>query len=167
MKGGRFETHFETSDLSTHGIDRAEFFLSANPGETLKRLRQVASGGEVSRIMLALKTVFASADRIPTLIFDEIDAGVGGHIARKVAKKLCRLATSHQTICISHIAQIAAAAQTHHNVAKTTTKKRTKTTVAQVTGHARVEEIARLLDGAASDVSLDHARKLLAQHSGK
>ncbi|HIJ65109.1 MAG TPA: DNA repair protein RecN [Candidatus Hydrogenedentes bacterium] len=164
MKGGRFETHFETCNLAAAGIDRAEFLLAANPGETLKALRHVASGGEISRIMLALKAVFARADKIPTLIFDEIDAGVGGHIAGKVADKLSELAALHQTICVSHIPQIAAAAQTHHNVAKTTSKKRTTTTVSRVSGEARAEEIARLLDGSVSDVSLSHARELLAQH---
>jgi DNA repair protein RecN (Recombination protein N) len=162
MKGGRFETAFETAPLGPRGIDRVEFMLAANPGEPIKPLRQVASGGEVSRIMLALKAVFAHADQIPTLIFDEIDAGVGGQTAQKVAGKLRDLAQSHQTICITHIAQIAAAAQTHFRVIKTAAKKRTSTMVSQAVDEDRVNEIARLLDGGLSEVSIQHARALLS-----
>lgn len=166
MKGGRFETQFERAELCATGIDRVEFLLAANPGESLKVLRQVASGGEISRVMLALKSVFAKADTIPTLIFDEIDAGVGGAVATKVAVKLNDLAGSHQTICISHLPQIAAAAETHFHVAKETQKKRTITSVAHITDDARVEELARLLDGSVSPVSIEHARSLLARQEG-
>ena len=162
MKGGRFETRFECGELCPTGIDRVEFLLAANPGEPLKPLRHVASGGEISRVMLALKSVFAKADTIPTLIFDEIDAGVGGAVANKVAAKLAELAGSHQTICISHLPQIAAAAQTHFHVAKETQKKRTVTSVARIADEDRVRELARLLDGSVSAVSIEHARSLLA-----
>lgn len=162
MKGGRFETRFERGELCATGIDRVEFLLAANPGEPLKPLRHVASGGEISRVMLALKSVFAKADTIPTLIFDEIDAGVGGAVANKVAAKLAELAGSHQTICISHLPQIAAAAQTHFHVAKETQKKRTVTSVARIADEDRVRELARLLDGSVSAVSIEHARSLLA-----
>lgn len=162
MKGGRFETRFERGELCSTGIDRVEFLLAANPGEPLKPLRHVASGGEISRVMLALKSVFAKADTIPTLIFDEIDAGVGGAVANKVAAKLAELAGSHQTICISHLPQIAAAAQTHFHVAKETQKKRTVTSVARIADEDRVRELARLLDGSVSAVSIEHARSLLA-----
>ncbi len=161
MRGGRFETRIEAVDLGPNGIDSVTFLLAANPGEELKPLRLVASGGEISRIMLALKAVFAEGDKIPTLIFDEIDAGVGGHIARKVAAKLRDLAESHQVVCITHIAQIAAAAQSHHTVAKHEREARTTTAVVRVKGKARVEEMARLLDGSISEVSLKHARQLL------
>lgn len=161
MKRGRFETRFEPADLSRKGIDRVEFYLAANPGERLKRLRQVASGGEIARIMLALKVVFAHADTIPTLIFDEIDAGVGGAMAGKVADRLRELAASHQTICITHLPQIAAAAQTHYHVGKMTRKGRTVATVAAIEDDSRIEEVARLLDGSVSPVSLQHARELL------
>jgi DNA repair protein RecN (Recombination protein N) len=163
MKGGRFETAFEGAELALTGTDRVEFMLSANPGEKLKPLRQVASGGEISRIMLALKVVFAGADRIPTLVFDEIDAGVGGAIARNVARKLRELSGSHQTICITHIAQIAATAQRHYSVVKTARKGRNVTEVVEIANQARIEEIARLLDGSVSDVSMKHARALLKE----
>ncbi len=161
MKGAVFETQFEAVELSSRGVDRVEFYLAANPGERLKPLRQVASGGEISRIMLALKVVCADADQIPTLIFDEIDAGVGGAVAGKVADKLRRLAASHQILCITHLPQIAAAAQHHYNVSKSTVKGRTTTRVQRVEAETRVEEVARLLDGSMSDVSLAHARSLL------
>ncbi len=163
MKGGHFETAFEAAELALTGTDRVEFMLSANPGEKLKPLRQVASGGEISRIMLALKVVFAGADRIPTLVFDEIDAGVGGAIARNVARKLRELSGSHQTICITHIAQIAATAQRHYSVVKTARKGRNVTEVVEIVNQARIEEIARLLDGSVSDVSMKHARALLKE----
>ena len=163
MKGGRFQTLLERGELSAQGFDRVEFLLSANPGEKLKPLRQVASGGEISRIMLALKAVFAQADSIPTLIFDEIDAGVGGAVARKVADKIKGLAETHQVICITHIPQIAAVARAHFRVSKESKQKRTLTSVAEVTNDARVDEIARLLDGSVSQVSLEHARALLTE----
>jgi DNA repair protein RecN (Recombination protein N) len=135
--------------------------LCANPGEKLRPLRQVASGGEISRVMLAVKTVFAESDRIPILIFDEIDAGVGGAVAVRVAKRLRDLARSHQTISITHIPQIASAADAHYRVIKSSRKGRAKTAVAPVEGDARVEELARILDGSVSEVSLAHARSLL------
>jgi DNA repair protein RecN (Recombination protein N) len=163
MKGARFDTQFETIDLSAAGIDRVEFMLAANAGERGKPLRHVASGGEISRIMLALKVVFAGADAIATLVFDEIDAGVGGAVARKVAEKIAQLAKTHQVICITHIAQIAAVARAHFSVSKKVQKGRTTSTVTEVAGQARVEEVARLLDGTLSEVSLAHAKTLLSE----
>ncbi len=163
MKHGQFETRIERAGLTPNGIDRVEFFLTANPGEKVKPLRQVASGGEISRIMLALKAVFAHADKIPTLIFDEIDAGVGGHTVKNVAKKLRELARFHQTICVTHIAQIAAAAQVHYHATKSIRKGRTITALMCIEGDARIQEVARLLDGSVSEVSLEHARALLGE----
>ncbi len=161
MKGASFSIQLKSVELGGGGIDQVAFMLTANAGEQAKPLRQVASGGEVSRIMLALKTVFATADKIPTLIFDEIDAGVGGAVARKVAETLSSLARSHQVLCITHLAQIAAQAQHHLHVSKTTEKKTTRTTVSKVEGDERERELARLLDGSISPVSLAHARELL------
>jgi DNA repair protein RecN (Recombination protein N) len=165
MKGGCLQTSFEETELNSTGTDRIEFTLAANPGEKLKPLRLVASGGEISRIMLAMKAVFASGDKIPTLVFDEIDAGVGGGVARNVARKLRALAESHQTICITHLAQIAATATRHYNVAKSERKGRNITNVVEMNQEARVSEIARLLDGSVSDVSVKHARALLKEMS--
>ena len=161
MKGGQFETAFTSTALSLRGIDTIEFLLAANPGEKLKSLRNVASGGEISRIMLAIKAVFANADRIPTLVFDEIDAGVGGHIARNVAAKIDELANSHQILCITHLAQIAALATHHYCVTKVSRKTHTTSSVIKLDNEKRIEEIARLLDGSISDVSVKHATSLL------
>ncbi len=163
MKGGLFETTIRTGDLNMTGIDQVEFLLTANPGEKPKPLRQVASGGEISRIMLALKAVFAHADHIPTLVFDEIDAGVGGRIARNVADKLRALAASHQTVCITHLPRIAASAKHHFCVNKQMLAGRSVTSIGRVEGQQRVQEVARLLDGSVSDVSLQHAKELLKE----
>lgn len=167
MKGARFETRFTDIPLCAHGVDGVEFLLSANAGEKPKPLRAVASGGEMSRIMLALKSVFAGMDRIPTLVFDEIDAGVGGVVARRVAEKMAALAASHQVLCISHLPQIAAAADAHYVVEKQVRRGVTATAVARVDGEERERELARLLDGSLSDVSLEHARALLRDMGSK
>jgi DNA repair protein RecN (Recombination protein N) len=161
MKGGVFETRVEQGDLTARGTDRVEFLLAANAGEKPRPLRQVASGGELSRVMLALKTVSAKADRIPTLVFDEIDAGVGGAVAAKVAERLAQVARAHQTLCITHLPQIASIADHHYTVSKAEQKGRTVSAVRPVTGDERVAELARLLDGSVSPVSLEHARALL------
>jgi DNA repair protein RecN (Recombination protein N) len=162
MKGARFEARIETVALSLAGFDRAVFQLAANQGEAMKPLKQVASGGEMSRIMLAIKTVLAGADTIPTLIFDEVDAGVGGDVARKVAQKLQSIATSHQVLCVTHLAQIAAVGDVHFTVAKASGNGRTRTDVTAIGAESREKEIARLLDGSVSGVSLEHARALLS-----
>ncbi len=162
MKGARFAASLEAVELTSTGFDRATFQLAANQGEALKPIKSVASGGEISRIMLAIKTALASADTIPTLIFDEIDAGIGGDVARMVAQKMKAVADSHQVMSVTHLAQIAAVADAHFTVAKATSKGRTKTAVHMLTGAAREKEIARLLDGSVSGVSLEHAQVLLA-----
>lgn len=165
MKEGRFETQFEPGPVTARGCDRIEFLLAANVGEPPKPLRQVASGGEISRVMLALKSVFAGADDVPTLIFDEIDAGVGGSVARQVGGKLRALAQERQVLCITHLAQIAVQAGEHLTVRKEQDNGRTVTRVHSVADGARVEELARLLDGSLSEASLAHARTLLAESS--
>lgn len=162
MENGTFRANLVAVELSRRGTERAEFLISANAGEEAKPLRQVASGGEISRIMLALKVVFAETDPVPSLIFDEIDSGIGGAVANHVAQALAKLAANHQVICVTHLAQIAATAGAHYHVAKTTERKRTQTCVLEVRGEARVEEVARLLDGKLSGASLEHARTLLS-----
>lgn len=163
MKGARFEARLEAVPLQLSGFDRAAFQLAANPGEAMKPLKQVASGGEISRIMLAIKTVLAKADTIPSLIFDEVDAGIGGDVARMVARKLRAIAASHQVLSITHLAQIAAVGDAHFTVAKGNANGRTKTSVSPIAGEPREREIARLLDGSVSKVSLEHARELLSE----
>jgi DNA repair protein RecN (Recombination protein N) len=129
------------------GFDRVEFLISPNPGEELRPLAKIASGGELSRIMLALKSALAQKDRIPILVFDEIDSGIGGEIAEAVGRKLKTLAKSHQILCITHLQQIASFAETHYKVEKKSEKGRTLTTIKPLNYKERVEEIARLISG--------------------
>lgn len=130
------------------GFDEAEFMISTNPGETPKPLGAVASGGELSRIMLAVKTVLADSDEIPTLIFDEIDTGISGRTAQKVSEKLSYISKTHQVICITHLPQIAAMADTHFEIAKHVVDKKTVTTIRPLEETEMVNELARLLGGA-------------------
>lgn len=131
----------------TDGADRAEFLLSTNLGEPLKPLSQVASGGELSRVMLALKSVLAEVDQVPVLIFDEIDTGVGGAVAAAIGKRLRALGRLHQVFCITHLPQVASQAQHHLCIEKSHVKNRTVTTVRSLSGISREGEIARMLGG--------------------
>jgi DNA repair protein RecN (Recombination protein N) len=129
------------------GADRVEFLLSANAGEPLKPMSRVASGGELSRVMLALKSVLADVDHVPVLIFDEIDTGVGGAVAATIGKRLRELGRYHQVLCITHLPQVASQAQHHFSVEKSEEKGRTVATVRSLTGMSRESEIARMLGG--------------------
>lgn len=157
-----FEFYFDTLDHYTaNGIDDAVFMISTNPGEALRPLNQIASGGELSRIMLAIKSVLADSDAIDTLIFDEIDTGISGRTAQKVAEKLRLIAARHQVICISHLPQIAAMADSHYLIEKGTVGLRTVTSVEKLGEAAIIEEIARLLGGAKiTDTVLSSAREM-------
>lgn len=144
-----FDMEFEKLDHFTpSGWDGAQFLISTNPGQPMRPLKDVASGGELSRIMLAIKTVLADSDNIPTLIFDEIDTGISGRTAQKVSEKLMLIAKSHQVICITHLPQIAAMADSHFEIAKSASHGRTITTIRLLDRKASVEELARLLGGA-------------------
>ena len=144
-----FDMEFEKLDHFTpSGWDGAQFLISSNPGQPMRPLKDVASGGELSRIMLAIKTVLADSDDIPTLIFDEIDTGISGRTAQKVSEKLMLIARSHQIICITHLPQIAAMADSHFEIAKSASQGRTITTIRLLDRQASVEELARLLGGA-------------------
>lgn len=136
------------SHFTANGFDEVEFKISANPGEPARPLKDVASGGELSRIMLAIKAVLADTDQIPTLIFDEIDTGISGRTAQKVSEKLSYIAKSHQVICITHLPQIAAMADSHFEIAKAAKKGRTATTIRRLEDEEAVRELARLLGGA-------------------
>jgi DNA repair protein RecN (Recombination protein N) len=133
--------------VSPNGIDQVEFLISANPGEDLKPLVKVASGGEISRVMLALKSLLAEADKVPVLIFDEIDIGISGRIAQAVGKSLRKLAQSHQVICITHLPQIASMAHHHYLVEKTASENETFTSIRELPESERTEQIARLFGG--------------------
>jgi len=144
------------------GIDRAELRLSTNPGEEVKPLARVASGGELSRTMLALKSVLARADRMPILIFDEVDAGIGGRVASVVAQTLAAASDGRQVLCVTHLAPIAAVADQHLHVSKSVKSGRTRVAVTPLDADARVEEVARMLGGTATTTAArQHARDLL------
>ncbi|HXT33968.1 MAG TPA: DNA repair protein RecN [Chloroflexota bacterium] len=146
------------------GLDRVEFLISANPGEALKPLARIASGGEASRLMLALKTILSEADRTPTLIFDEVDTGVGGRSGQVVGEKLRALARTHQVLCITHLPQVAALGHEHLRIEKQMTGERTRTVVTPLSGPERVEEIAAMLGGApVGETARRAAMELLAR----
>ena len=164
-----FEMEFRRLEQYTaSGFDEAEFMISTNPGMPVRPLGMVASGGELSRIMLAIKAVLADTDDIPTLIFDEIDTGISGRTAQKVSEKLSYIARNHQVICITHLPQIAAMADTHFEIAKSAAAGSTTTTIHPLCGDEMVKELARLLGGAKiTDAVYDNARemKVLADQS--
>jgi DNA repair protein RecN (Recombination protein N) len=151
----------EASRLNALGADVVQFYLSANPGEEPKPLARIASGGELSRIMLALKTLTAAAGEVPTLIFDEVDAGIGGAVAEAVGKRLRALGRSRQVVCITHLPQIAAQADHHFAVSKRVDKGRTTTVARAVRDDERVAELIRMLGGGASAESQRYARRLM------
>jgi DNA repair protein RecN (Recombination protein N) len=173
MEGSRFEvritprTQGSTLDAGSgeraapSGLDDVEFLLSANRGEELRPLAAVASGGEISRVMLAMKSVLVECRGTATMVFDEIDAGVGGAVALRVADRLEGLARTRQVVCITHLAQVASRAAVHLQVRKEERDGRTVSTVDPVDGEARVQEIARMLGGRTAGVALEHARELL------
>ena len=141
-----------TCGFGASGIDRVEFLLAANPGESLKPLARTASGGETSRLMLALKSVLSQADSIPTLIFDEVDAGIGGRGGEIVGRKLWALTHHHQVLCVSHLSQIACLADSHYHVSKSLKGERTVTSVRKLEGDERVQEVAAMLGGVEDSV---------------
>ncbi len=144
----RFEMHFEkTPDYTANGTDDAEFLISTNPGEPVKPLGKVASGGELSRIMLAIKTVLADNDAIETLIFDEIDSGISGRTAQMVSEKMNVLGRNHQIICITHLPQIAAMADAHYLIEKSVENQTTVSRIRELSGEESIEELARMLGG--------------------
>ena len=146
---------------NSKGIDKIEYLISPNIGEELKPLSKIASGGELSRVMLALKGILAKGDKIPVLIFDEIDAGIGGRAAETVGQKLKSLSASHQIICITHLPQIASYADTHLKIEKKIKAKRTTVEVRKIEKDERTVEIARMLSGDSSEVSIKHAKEML------
>ena len=158
MEGARFEVRFEQVEdpdgcyvegrrlaFDGTGIDRVEFYMAANVGEPLRPLVKVASGGEAARIMLALKSVLSYADQVPTLIFDEIDQGIGGRIGAVVGHKLWGLSDTHQVLCVTHLAQLAGFGDQHYKVSKHVENERTVTRVVQLSEQGRVDELAEML----------------------
>lgn len=146
-----------------NGIDNIEFMISPNVGEDLRPLAKTASGGELSRIMLALKVILAKGDNMPVLVFDEIDSGIGGRAAETVGQKLKVLSSGHQVICITHLPQIASHAGVHLKIEKKVIKKRTQVDIARIEKDKRTEEIARMLSGRISPASMKHAKEMLGK----
>ncbi len=176
MKKSRFKIKIETSLPSSDSMDKVkesgmnevEFLISPNPGEELRPLRKIASGGELSRVMLALKTIGKETESFKTMIFDEIDSGIGGKTAEFVAQKLRQLSISHQVICITHLPQIASFATHHYRISKKIDKDRTFTTVKKLPFEERVTEIARLLAGSRiTETTLKNAREMLTHNLGR
>ncbi|MCF8061696.1 MAG: DNA repair protein RecN, partial [Deltaproteobacteria bacterium] len=177
MEGTRFEVRFEEEGdasgpepqealerLGPEGIDRVEFLLSPNVGEAIRPLARIASGGELSRIMLAVKTILAGNASVETVVFDEVDSGIGGGTAETVGEKLRLLARYHQILCITHLPQIASKGAVHFQVSKDVKDQRTEASIAELDSEDRVREIARLLGGKQiSPKALAHAREMLGQ----
>ncbi|NJD01374.1 MAG: DNA repair protein RecN [Ruminiclostridium sp.] len=171
MKRAKFKAdiHFESSldqngerKYYLNGLDHIEFLISPNAGEPLKPLSKIASGGEMSRIMLAIKTILADVDRLPTLIFDEIDMGISGKASQKVGEKLSFISRKHQVICVTHLAQIACMADSHFLIEKFSDEHSTKTVVKKLANHEIRNEIARILGGASSsEISKKYADEML------
>ena len=163
MKKVRFSCEFTETELSPLGADAVAFYMSANLGEALKPLNKVASGGELARIMLALKNVLAERDHVPTLIFDEVDTGVSGRAAQHVAEKLKSVSKSKQVLCVTHLPQLAALADTHLLIAKAEHDGRTFTTVTPLDFEGRKRELARIIGGATiTQTTLQSAAEMLA-----
>lgn len=157
----RFTMEFRKIDFTENGTDEVEFMISTNPGEPLKPLGKVASGGELSRIMLAIKTVLAENDHIETLIFDEIDSGISGRTAQMVSEKMNELGRSHQIICITHLPQIAAMADTHFLIEKSVENDTTVSHIHELSDEESVQELARMLGGVEiTDKVVENAREM-------
>ena len=161
MKNAKINIHVNlTEDFLESGKDKVEFYISTNIGEDEKELIKIASGGEMSRIMLAIKTVLASSDSIPVLIFDEIDTGISGKAANRVAEKLSKISQNHQVLCISHLPAIAAIADYNYFINKQIENERTITTIKKLEENEIIHEIARISSGEVNEITLNYAREL-------
>ena len=162
IKGGTFYIEFGEKDVSANGIDDISFLFSANPDEKPKPLTKVASGGELSRIMLVLKEVIARVEGGSVIIFDEADSGVGGAVAEAVGQKISNLSKSYQVICITHLPQVAKFADSHLTVSKTHDDNKTQVTIQNLEGDERVVELARMIGGFnITQKTLDAAQEML------
>ncbi len=161
MPNVRFSVNFEHTDYSESGCDNIEFYIATNAGEPLKPLAKIASGGELSRIMLSIKNVLADKDKVGTLIFDEVDTGISGAAAQKVGKKLKQVSKGRQIICVTHLAQVAAFADNHLLISKATENERTFTSVTSLDKEGRICELARIMGGEITDSLKNSAKELL------
>ena len=163
MEKAKFHVNIENSgEFYENGMDRVEFLISTNPGEPLKSLVKIASGGELSRVMLAIKSILADSDCVDTLIFDEIDTGVSGRAAMSIARKLSAIGRNRQVICITHLPQLTAAADNHYLIQKNTDGEMASTTLNELDDEGREQELARIIDGGeVSELALNHAKEML------
>lgn len=161
MKNANFEVRIDaTENFNENGLDKIEFLICTNVGDCLKPLSKIASGGEISRIMLAVKTVLADVDKVPVLVFDEIDTGISGIAAKAVANKLKTISKFHQVLCVTHLAAIAAKGNYNYYISKSVLDDRTKTSVELLNEEETIQEIARIASGKITQVTLEHAREL-------
>ena len=169
MENTTFKVMFyPLSQYSDKGVDRVEFYISTNIGEELKPLVKVASGGELSRIMLALKTIFSQSNEITSIVFDEVDTGVSGRVAQAIAEKIHQVGQNSQVLCITHLPQVAAVSDTQYFIEKQVIDERTETRIRELTEEERVREIARMLSGSEiTPLTLEHAGELLALAKNK
>jgi len=171
MKKARFKVNINFNNeidkngerkFTNNGLDRVEFLISPNIGEPLKSLSKIVSGGEMSRIMLAIKNILAGVDEIPVLIFDEIDSGISGKVSQRIGEKLCNISTNHQVICVTHLAQIACMADRHFQIDKTSDSRKTTTKVSRLNSEQTKNEIARILGGTRiTEITLKHAEEMI------
>ena len=164
MKNTKFKVsieYFENSQFDENGQDKIEFLILTNIGEDFKPLTKIASGGEMSRIMLAIKRVLADVDKIETLVFDEIDTGISGLAANKVAEKMKQISKTHQIICVTHLATIAAKGDTNYFINKEIDNGKTKTNISLLKDENLLEEIARIASGEVTKISLEYAKELV------
>ena len=168
MKNAKINIHVnECSEYFKTGKDIVTFYIKTNLGEDEKQLSQIASGGEISRIMLGIKKVLADTDKIPVLIFDEIDTGISGKAANSVAQKLYHIARKHQILCISHLPNIAAMADVNYFISKKIINERTNTNIKQLNEQETLQEIARISSGEINEISLNYAKELRKKKTKK
>ena len=163
MKNAKFNIKIdfsETNDFNKNGLDRVEFLIATNIGEEEKSLIKIASGGEMSRFMLAIKNVLADVDKVPVIIFDEIDTGISGVAANVTGEKIKQISKSHQVICVTHLASIAAKGDYNYYICKEIENEKTKTKVKQLNEEETLKEIARISTGSVSEISINHAKEL-------
>ena len=161
MKNAKFEINIQKEEkLNQNGIDKVEFLISTNIGEEAKPLSKIASGGEMSRIMLGIKKVLSDIDEVPILIFDEIDTGISGVVAKKVGQKIKEISKKHQVICVTHLATIVAKGDQNYFISKNVENEKTKTSVKLLNEEEVIKEIARISTGEITEISLSHAREL-------
>ena len=163
MKNAEFEVKVESLEkgkFTSNGLDKVEFLISTNQGDEKKSLIKIASGGEMSRVMLAIKTVLADVDKTPILVFDEIDTGISGIAANSTGEKMKKIAQNHQVICITHLATIAAKGDYNYYIYKSSENNMTKTQINQLNEEQVIREIARISNGEITETSIQNAREM-------